>query len=118
MKKNKTKKKTAVSADIKDEARESSSDNRIALNILKSGCKIGTFDLFFPKKIFFLLHISRSTPEFHISLVITAWTIHIKVICYISVIWYLKLNTIVNLRDDRILKAVVSFYWIDSETAS
>ena len=48
---------------------------------------------------------------------ITAWTIHIKAICHISVIWYLILNSIVNLRDDRILEAVVSFYRIDSETA-
>ena len=53
-----------------------------------------------------MLHISRSTPECHISLIITAWTIHIKAICHI-----------VNLRDDRILEAVVSFYRIDSETA-
>ena len=48
---------------------------------------------------------------------ITAWTIHIKAISHISVIWYLILNSIVNLRDDRILEAVVSFYRIDSETA-
>ena len=61
----------------------------------------------------FLLHISRRTPECHISLIITAWTTHIKVLCHI-------LNSIVNLRNGRqcwYLKAVVSFYGIDSETA-
>ena len=54
--------------------------DRIALNILKTGCKIRTVDLFCPIKVRFLLHIS-STPESHISFIITAWTIHSKVVC-------------------------------------
>ena len=54
-KKRQKQKKTAVSADIKDEARKSSSDNRIALNILKTGCKIGTVDLFFSNKNMFFI---------------------------------------------------------------
>ena len=55
--------------------------DRIALNILKTGCKIRTVDLFCPIKVRFLLHIS-STPESHISFIITAWTIHSKVVCH------------------------------------
>ena len=90
--------------------------DRIALNILKTGCKIRTVDLFCPIKVRFLLHIS-STPESHISFIVTAWTIHSKVICHISVILYQINNSIVNLRDGLILKAVVSFYPIDSEMA-
>ena len=54
--------------------------DRIALNILKTGCKIRTVDLFCPIKVRFLLHIG-STPESHISFIITAWTIHSKVVC-------------------------------------
>ena len=80
------------------------------------GPKNKDVDSFCPIKVRFLLRISRSTQKCHISLIIIAWTIHIKALCHISVIWYLKPNSIVNLRDDRILKAVVSFHRIDSET--
>ena len=81
------------------------------------GPKNKDVDSFCPIKVRFSLRIVRSTQKCHISLIITAWTIHIKALCHRSVIWYLKPNSIVNLRDDRILKAVVSFHRIDSEMA-
>ena len=71
----------------------------IALNILKTECKIRSVYFFCPIKVRFLLHISKSTPECHISLIITAWTIHINLIYHISVKWSLIPNSIVNLRD-------------------
>ena len=89
--------------------------DRIALNILKTGCKIRTVDLFCPIKVRFLLHIG-STPESHISFIITAWTIHSKVVCHTH-FGDIILDTQLNLRDGLILKAVVSFYPIDSEMA-
>ena len=61
------------------------------------------------------MHISKSTLECHISLIITAWTIRIKVMCHTSVIWSLIPDAMAF--NVGILKAVVGFNRIDSETA-
>ena len=67
-------------------------NDQITLNILKTECKIRTVDLLCPIKVRFLSHTSRSTRECHISLVMDAWTIHIKVICHRYMIFETRLD--------------------------